>query len=423
MPLRIRQMDKVLIVEDSKVFLSIIQKQIILELGIECVNARSLKEARYVLETREDRFLFAVLDLNLPDAPKGEIVDYVVSKGVPVIVVTALINDDIRDQIMSHDIFDYIIKEGPHSMVQLANTIRRFVRNKQITILAVDDSGVGRKIIRKTLEKQMFSVVEAANGQEALAQLKVNPDIRLVITDYHMPVMDGFQLTGEIRKRFPMGEIGIIGISAVGNPILSAQFLKTGANDFVNKPYHEEEFQWRIHQNIELLESMRTIREAARKDYLTGLYNRRYFFNVAEKLYENAKRKNLRILIGMIDIDNFKTVNDTYGHEAGDQVIQHLAQKLKNGFRASDIVARYGGEEFVVLCVNMSPEKHLIHFENLRKAVETTSVKTRLGEINMTVSIGVTTRIAESLDEMVNESDRQLYNAKKAGRNKVIADF
>jgi CheY-like chemotaxis protein len=100
--------DKILIVEDSKVFLSIIQKQITLELGVECESAGSLKEAGHVLETRADQF-------------------------------------------------------------QLANTIRRFVRNKHITILAVDDSGVGRKIIRKSLEKQMFSVVEAANGQEALA--------------------------------------------------------------------------------------------------------------------------------------------------------------------------------------------------------------------------------------------------------------
>ncbi|MFH0995065.1 MAG: diguanylate cyclase [Pseudomonadota bacterium] len=415
-------METVLIVEDSKVFLSIIQKQITLEFGFECVSAGSLKEAGHVLETRADQFLLAVLDLNLPDAPKGEIVDYVVSKGVPVIVVTALINDDIRDQIMSSDIFDYIIKEGPHSMVQLTDTIRRFVRNKHITILAVDDSGVGRKIIRKSLEKQMFSVIEAANGQEALAQLKVNPNIRLVITDYHMPVMDGFHLTGEIRKQFPLGEIGIIGVSAVGNPILSAQFLKTGANDFVNKPYNEEEFQWRIHQNIELLESMRIIRESATKDYLTGLYNRRYFFNAAEKLFENAKRKNLHILIGMIDIDNFKAINDTYGHGAGDQVIQNVAQILRNSFRASDIVARYGGEEFVVLGVNMLQEKHLIHFEDLRKAVETSSVKTLVGEIKVTVSIGVTTRIAASLDDMVNESDNQLYNAKKAGRNKVIAD-
>ena len=415
-------MNKVLIVEDSKVFLNIIQKQITLELGFECVSAGNLKEAGHVLETRADQFLLAVLDLNLPDAPKGEIVDYVVSKGIPVIVVTALINDDIRDQIMSQDVFDYIIKEGPHSMVQLTDTIRRFVRNKQITILVVDDSGVGRKIIRKSLEKQFFSVIEAVNGQEALAKLKINPDIRLVITDYHMPVMDGFQLTGEIRKRFPMGEIGIIGISAVGNPLLSAQFLKTGANDFVNKPYHEEEFQWRIHQNIEILESMRIIREAAIKDYLTGLHNRRYFFNAAEKLFQNAKRKNLRILIGMIDIDNFKAVNDSYGHDAGDLVIQHIAQMLQNGFRESDIVARYGGEEFVVLGVNMSPEKHFIHFEDLRKAVETTPIKTRFGEIKVTVSIGITTRITASLDEMVNESDNQLYNAKKAGRNKVVAD-
>jgi diguanylate cyclase (GGDEF)-like protein len=413
-------MEKVLIIEDSKVFLSIIQKQITRELGFECVTAGSFKEAEQILETRGDQFLVAVLDLNLPDAPKGEIVDYVVSKGVPAIVLTALINDDIRDQIMSHDILDYIIKEGPHSMVQLTDTIRRFVRNRKIKVLVVDDSGVGRKIIRKSLEKQNFLVIESANGQDALLELRAKPDIRLVITDYHMSAMDGFELTGEIRKQFSMGEIGIIGVSAIGNPVLSAKFLKTGANDFVSKPYHEEEFLWRIHQNIELLESMRKLKEAAVTDYLTGLYNRRYFYDMAGKLFENAKRKNLQIFIGMIDIDNFKSINDTYGHDAGDQVIQHVAEVLQRSFRSSDIVARYGGEEFVVLVVNMALERDLIHFEGLRKAVEKTPVKTRAGDINVTVSIGVTTRLSASLDDMINVSDNQLYKAKEAGRNKVI---
>jgi diguanylate cyclase (GGDEF)-like protein len=216
-----------------------------------------------------------------------------------------------------------------------------------------------------------------------------------------------------------MDQMAVIGMSAVGNPILSAKFLKTGANDFVCKPYHEEEFLWRINQNIEMLENIIKLKEVAIKDHLTGLYNRRYFFNAGGNLYENAKRNNLHITIGMIDIDNFKVINDTYGHAAGDQVLQHLSQKLKSNFRSSDIVARYGGEEFIVMTANMAVEKYQAHFEKLRDEIENTPIKTKVGEIHATISIGATTSLGDSLEDMIKESDKFLYRAKAAGRNQV----
>ena len=413
-------MNKVLIVEDSRVFLNLIQKQITEKLGFECVAACSFEETKRILADQDEPFLVAVLDLNLPDAPNGEIVEYVVSKGIPSIVVTALIDDNIRDQILAQDVLDYIIKEGFHSLDQLTDTIGRFIQNGKTVILVVDDSMVARAAIRRMLEKQNFTVMEAKNGKEALAVLKDNSQIRLVITDYYMPEMDGFELISEIRKKIQLDEMAIIGTSALGNPVLSARFLKNGANDFVNKPYHEEEFLWRINQNIVMLENIIKLKEAAIKDHLTGLYNRRYFFNAGSILFENAKRGNLQISIGMIDIDHFKTINDTFGHNAGDQVLQDLSQTLKSHFRSSDIVVRFGGEEFIVLTVNMTPQKDPVHFESLRKEVEKKPIKTDAGEIHITMSIGVTTRLGDSLEDMVKDADSFLYQAKETGRNRVV---
>ncbi len=416
-------MKKILLVEDSRVFRSLIKNKIADQFDYECVVARNLQEAKTILEGPSNQFLLAILDLNLPDAPNGEVVEHVVSKNIPPIVLTALINDNIRDQIMAQGILDYIFKEGPQSLDQLMDTIRRYVRNQDISILVVDDSLVSRSLTCRMLKKQNYNVLEVGSGSDALNVIKSNPRIRLVVTDYHMPNMSGSEFTTEIRKTMAMDELAVIGMSAVGNPVLSAQFLKSGANDFVAKPYYEEEFLWRINQNIEMVENIKKLKDAAIKDHLTGLHNRRYFFSAAKNLFENAKRKNINISIGLIDIDNFKTINDTYGHAAGDEVLQHLSNILTSSLRASDIVARYGGEEFIVLATDKADKNDSIAFEKIRRKIETSPVETSAGAITVTISIGVATQLRASLEEMIKAADDFLYQAKESGRNRVVGQL
>ena len=217
-----------------------------------------------------------------------------------------------------------------------------------------------------------------------------------------------------------MDTMAIIGMSAHGNPLLSAQFLKRGANDFINKPYFEEELVWRVNQNVEMLAHLERLRDAAIKDAMTGLFNRRYFFETGAKLFANALRKNLDICIAMIDIDHFKDVNDTYGHACGDLVIKEVTKTLQENFRESDLVARIGGEEFIVMTSNMQLEHCSEHFEQIRQKIEDAFIEAGPEMIQVTASIGVTTNLTETLDEMVREADGLLYQAKDSGRNCVI---
>lgn len=410
---------KVLIVEDSKFFSNLIEKKIYDRFDFECMIAGSMSETEKIVADYKDEFFIAIVDLNLPGSPNGESVEYIMGSGIPTIVLTSLINDSVRDRIMSLDIFDYIYKEGPQSLDLIITAIDRFIRNEHISILLVDDSDTARKHIRKILEKQNLRIYEAGNGKEALLKLSKIKNIQLVITDYNMPEMDGFELTKAIRSDKSIDEIAIIGISASGNPLLSAKFLKTGANDFVSTPFHKEEFLWRVIQSIDMLENVKKLKDAAVKDHMTKLYNRRYFFENGKRLYKGAAENRLKISIGMIDIDHFKRVNDAHGHDAGDLVITHVGRILEEHFRSSDIVARYGGEEFVVLTLNMDLDQYLVHFENIRLAVEKKPVKVGVHEIKSTVSIGVTTRLGASLDDMIKDADTLLYQAKKAGRNCV----
>lgn len=418
---------KILVVEDSKMFASVISSEIRASLGFECKVAASLEETRVIVEENPADYFMAILDLSLPDAHDEQIVDYVVSRGIPAIVFTGNFSDDVRERILSKDVVDYVLKESTQDVDYLVRAINRIYKNQSIKVLVVDDSRVTRTLLKSTLAVQKFTVLEASNGEDALEVLKQHPDIKLVITDYSMPGMDGFQLVSTIRKKYSSDRMAIIGISAHGSGILSARFLKKGANDFVNKPFAKEELYCRVNQNIEMLEYIEAIQDASNKDYLTGLYNRRYFFDLGRKIFENAKRGNLEITIAMIDIDHFKRINDTYGHDAGDTALKWIAHMIGKNIRKADLLARFGGEEFCVLAANMKKEKTFSFFDDLRKRIEENKINigtenTTAAEISLTISIGVTTRIDRSLETTINHADELLYRAKQEGRNRVIVD-
>ncbi len=413
-------MHKILIVEDSKMFVSLLKSRVTKDFDLTCDTCASYQEAVDLFaQGNQHHYLLAILDLTLPGSPDGEIVDLVKSYNIPVVVVSGRMDSLIRDNILEKQVLDYIMK-GPHTLDLLSSTISRFLRNRDIKILVVEDSKLVRDNTQTILENQKFAVVTADDGMKALQQLKKYPEIRLVITDYNMPKMDGFELTAEIRKHFPMDRIAIIGMSAHGNPLLSAQFLKRGANDFINKPYFEEELVWRVHQNVEMILQLELLREAAIKDALTGLYNRRYFFQVGENLFANAKRGNLSLCVAMLDIDHFKNINDSFGHACGDLVIQKVAECLQQNFRSSDIVARLGGEEFVVITSNMNQENILSHFEKLRLELSQLEIREKQQKVELTVSIGICQTIQDSLDKTVSYADELLYQAKNAGRNRIV---
>ena len=168
-----------------------------------------------------------------------------------------------------------------------------------------------------------------------------------------------------------------------------------------------------------MLEHIAQVRYMAERDFLTRAYNRRYFFSAGAQLHALLTRRSQPFTVTMIDIDNFKVVNDTLGHEAGDAVLKQMAQLLADRFRASDIVARIGGEEFCVLVPDLTRDQAQLLFEDLRATFESTPVLFDGAPISYTVSIGLCSKLGLTLDEMLREADRMLYRSKSAGRNCV----
>lgn len=412
-------MQRILVVEDNKTLAKLIAKKIAIELNFEVDVAYTLQEAKLFLKRYE--YFLALLDINLPDAPDGEIVDYALEKKNHVIVLSGNIDKDFRKNMLKKNIIDYITKSGVNNVNYIIQTTSRLYKNQNHTILVVDDSMVFRKQMQSMLENMFYKVIAVAHGEEALGILSTNPNISIVLTDYHMPVINGLELTNEIRKIYSKNDLTIITISNDNDDDTTALFLKSGANDYIKKPFSKEEFSCRINNSIEALENIHAITNHANRDFLTGLYNRRYFFTDMQNYFEKATKEGEKFAIAMIDIDHFKKINDTYGHESGDRVINSVADILRANISQNDIVSRFGGEEFCVALKNVSATKALEIFEHLREEVQNSKVLSLKDEkIKFTISIGVVTNYEDTLQESVHQADMLLYEAKQGGRNRVV---
>jgi diguanylate cyclase (GGDEF)-like protein len=193
---------------------------------------------------------------------------------------------------------------------------------------------------------------------------------------------------------------------------------------FSVNPFSKEEFMVRINNTIEMLDMIKELEFYAYRDPLTGLHNRRYFFEEAPKLWTLAKRQNSKLACIVIDIDDFKKINDIYGHSVGDEVLKDFSKHLKNFFRRkSDLIARTGGEEFTLLVGYEEKEKLLEYLEKFRKHIEENILKLKENskelEIRYTISMGVELELNNSLKEMIILADRKLYKSKEKGKNSI----
>ncbi|SFV63987.1 Putative two-component response regulator [hydrothermal vent metagenome] len=413
--------EKILIVEDNKTVANLIAKKLEDALNIEIDIAYSLREAKLFLHQR--KYFITLVDINLPDAPNGEIVDYVIEKKNRVIILTQNRDKELRKNMFKKNIIDYINKNGINDVEYVVQTIHRLHKNQNHKVLVVDDSLLFRKQMQNMLTNLCFDVITVAHGEEAIGILNVQQDISLVITDYNMPVMDGLELTLKIRESYTKNELCILALSGDKDDETSALFLKNGANDYIKKPFSKEEFSCRVNNSIEALENIQKITHYADRDYLTGLYNRRYFYKNVETYLDMSKESGEETTIAMINIDHFKQINDTYGHNVGNKVIVSVADILRSGTDANDIVAHFGEEEFCILLKNISnnisPEDIL---QRLRKSVENFTIEIdEQRVIKSTISIGAIIHdLDETLEESINEADMILYQAKNAGENSLI---
>lgn len=297
-------------------------------------------------------------------------------------------------------------------------------------ILIVDDDAGTARLVRDWYKDKPFEILEARDGDEGvrLAELE-RPDI--ILMDLMMPRTNGFEATRRLRAGAATKAIPVILLSAQRAGLTKRAGFKSGIDDYVEKPFDLDELDARIALMLDrrsMLESLqtanRTLDALATIDEKTGLANYRVFGQKLREEWLRAERYGQALSLVMLDLDDFKRVNDELGHPAGDRVLREFATLVQGGARATDLPARYGGEEFAVILPHTGGERAVRVAERIRAAVADFIFLEPEHRIRVTVSAGVatypTTAGIGSADDLVSAADRALYAAKKAGKNRVV---
>jgi diguanylate cyclase (GGDEF)-like protein len=309
-------------------------------------------------------------------------------------------------------------------------------------VLLVDDDPAMLALLSRYLRSAEFEVLSAQDGPAALGILhREGPPI--VLSDWSMPGMSGLQLCQAIRSSEAIGFVYVIIVTAHSEKCRVVEALEAGANDFLAKPFHPQELLARVNAGLRIItleadlkRQQRELHKAnaemailnrklelmATTDELTGLANRREAMNQVKAGWDSARQSHQPFSCIMLDIDHFKTCNDTYGHEMGDLVLRRTAQVLVHTARADELVCRLGGEEFLIICPNAGVGHAAKQAEQLRAAVEANVVQGDSVDLGVTVSAGVAERSAETdtVEDLLKCADQALYTAKRAGRNRVV---
>lgn len=302
----------------------------------------------------------------------------------------------------------------------------------RVKVLLADDSSASRMILGRLLrscEYCEYEIVEATNGIDALAALYAPDGPRLAILDWLMPGMSGVEICSRIRSQPDQPYIYMLLVTAREDRRSLLEGLGAGADDYLVKPFDSEELSYRLRTGIRIIELEDRLRSTqsrleheATHDNLTGLLNRGTVIEALKRELERGHRSGNETSIILADIDHFKQVNDTYGHVAGDCVLQEVSGVLHETIRSCDWLGRYGGEEFLIVLPDTRPEEAAILAERLREKVEAHLVQIGAQCLNVTLSIGLDGTQPDALasvESLILNADSALYDAKRHGRNRV----
>jgi diguanylate cyclase (GGDEF)-like protein len=296
-------------------------------------------------------------------------------------------------------------------------------------ILVAEDNPVFQSMLKNMLGKWGYDVVLANNGERAWEILQQADAPPLAILDWMMPGMDGVEICRRIRKATQERYVYVILLTAKTEQKDLVEGMEAGADDYVTKPFNTHELRVRLRAGRrildlqeQLLQAQEALREQATHDGLTGLWNRTSILEILQKEAARSERDSLPLAVLMADLDNFKKINDTYGHLAGDSVLRESARRMRNNVRNYDAIGRYGGEEFLIVLPGCDEAGSMAQAERLRDSIGSNPIPTSVGEIGVTCSIGLSwsanTQPAAT-KSLLRLADAALYSAKRSGRNRV----
>ncbi len=321
-------------------------------------------------------------------------------------------------------------------------------------ILIVDDNASNIRLVAAELEADGYGIAFARSGAEALEQSS-HKQFDLVLLDIMMPEMDGLEVCRRLKERPEYRDTPVIFLTAREEKETLLEGFAVGGVDYVTKPFYGPEVRSRVKAQLRALEAQqllesavddlskqllisvqhenelqaqqaemarfnRTLLERASTDQLTGLANRYHMMAIAEYERERATRAESSYSFIIGDVDHFKEINDRHGHDCGDDILREIAARMQQAVRGQDLVARWGGEEFLVFLPDTSCEGARVLAEKLRDAIGSAPFYYGDMELDVTISLGVSSCEAADIETCIEQADRALYEGKRRGRNRTV---
>ncbi|EAH5903810.1 diguanylate cyclase [Campylobacter upsaliensis] len=408
-------MRKILLIDDNKMLSKLLAKKIQNTLNYEVDIAHTMAEAIAMLN---NEYFLSFVDLCLPDAMNGEIVDVVADK-IPTIVLTASNDTNKREEFMHKNILDYIFKESDTCVDQILDaisTLSYYAKTKVILAMAKLPE---RNEIKKFLSQRLFKVLAAAHGEEALLYLEDNDDTKLIIADAKMPVVSGEELLAEIRTKYNDDDLGVI-LLGEKDDVAEARVLKNGANDYLIKPLLKELFNCRLDRVLNYMQDKKFIKTYNNLDHTSGLKDHYTFRSEVEDYLNDIAGGEQEFAFAFLDIDELKSINDEYGFEIGDSIIKICADEMIAETKGRDILGRYNAEKFGILLKNISQERALKILSRIRVNIKNAGILINLDELFFTASLGVVfANSGAKLDDLVEKATKALSAAKNNGKDRI----
>jgi diguanylate cyclase (GGDEF)-like protein len=297
-------------------------------------------------------------------------------------------------------------------------------------VLIADDSAISRRLLEAALLKWDYEVVVASNGTEAWEHLQGEDAPRLAILDWMMPGLSGPEVCRRVREKANEHYTFILLVTSRRHKEDLIEGMEAGADDYLTKPFDQNELKVRlgpgrriVELQDELLRAQAALREQATKDSLTSIWNRGSILEILASEVDRAERAENHLGVVLCDLDHFKMINDTHGHEAGDDVLIETATRMLDSTRSYDSVGRYGGEEFLLVLPGCDGDAAECQAQRMRVEIEGRPVSARVGNISLTASFGVTSLApgaSATSAGLIRVADEALYEAKRRGRNRVV---
>src|SRR4029079_9542847 len=289
-------------------------------------------------------------------------------------------------------------------------------KSTPLTVMVIEDHPDQRDLLAIVLQREGYKVITAGNGIEALEKLGAEK-VQIALSDIMMPKMDGVELTQSMRGNSALKSIYLILITARIQEGDRVRGLDLGADDYITKPFSFSELLARIRVGSRVVQYQQHLEYQTQVDSLTGLFNRRAFENKMGEEFERSKRYHSPLSLLILDIDNFKLINDTYGHHGGDAALVKISETFREKTRQSDFPARYGGEEFVLVLPETDQENAVQAATKIHESIRSSGFGTTARPFTLTVSVGVSSTSARyyaDWRELLDDADRASYVATKS---------